>query len=146
MVKCYAVTMIENDSSWREFIMQNIDLACGYNIKQLSKDNNNIVEKLCEKCTDYYILSDGVFPSKEEIDKIFIDLPPNKNFEDKFLLGAYKSGELVGIVDIIKDFPTIGEWMLGLMLIEPEERGKWIRENNTSNVSRMGKGFRGKDI
>lgn len=107
-------------------MMQDIDLVCGYKIKHLSKDNNNIVERLCEKCSDYYILSDGVFPSKEEIDKIFTDLPPNKNIEDKFLLGAYKSDELVGIVDIIKDFPTTGEWMLGLMLIEPEERGNGL--------------------
>lgn len=106
--------------------MQDIDLIHGYKIKHLTKDNNNIVERLCEKCSDYYILSDGKLPSKDEIDKIFTDLPPNKNLKDKFLLGVYKSDELVGIVDIIKDFPTIEEWMLGLMLIEPKERGNGL--------------------
>lgn len=107
-------------------MMQVIDLMNGYKIKHLSQDNSNSVERLCKKCLDYYILCDGVLPSKEDIDKIFTDLPPNKNFKDKFILGVYKSDKLVGIIDIIKDFPTIGEWMLGLMLIEPEERGNGL--------------------
>lgn len=106
--------------------MKEIDLTCGYKIEKLLKENDSIVAKLCEKCSDYYILSGGVFPSKEEIDSMFNDLPPNKDLEDKFLLGVYKSDELVGMVDIIKDFPTIGEWTLGLMLIEPGERGSGL--------------------
>ncbi|MFD3157226.1 GNAT family N-acetyltransferase [Haloimpatiens sp. FM7330] len=106
--------------------MPNINLINGYKIKYLFKENDNIVEKLCEKCSDYYILHDGILPSKEEIDEIFITLPPNKNYEDKFILGIYKFDKLIGIVDIIKDFPTIGEWMLGLMLIEPGERGNGL--------------------
>lgn len=106
--------------------MQDINLINGYKIKYLSKENNNIVEKLCEKCSDYYILHGGILPSKEEIDEIFITLPPNKSCKDKFVLGIYKFDELIGIVDIIKDFPTIGEWMLGLMIIEPESRGNGL--------------------
>ena len=107
--------------------MQNINLINGYKIKSLSEENHKIVEKLCEKCSDYYILHDGILPSKEEIDEIFTTLPPNKNYEDKLVLGIYKFGnKLVGIVDIIRDFPTVGEWMLGLMLIEPEERGNGL--------------------
>ncbi|WMJ81629.1 GNAT family N-acetyltransferase [Clostridium sp. MB40-C1] len=106
--------------------MQNINLINGYKIKHLSRENNNIVEKLCEKCSDYYILHDGILPSKEEIEEIFIALPPNKNYEDKFVLGIYKFDDLIGIVDVIKDFPTVGEWMLGLMLIEPEARGNGL--------------------
>jgi RimJ/RimL family protein N-acetyltransferase len=107
--------------------MRNINLINGYKINSLSVDNISIVEKLCEKCSDYYILHDGVLPSKEDIDEIFTVLPPNKNNEDKFVLGIYKFDyELVGIVDIVKDFPSGGEWMLGLMLIEPDERGNGL--------------------
>lgn len=105
--------------------MQNINLVNGYKIKYLFS-NNKIVEKLCEKCSDYYLLHDGILPSKKEIDKIFTTLPPNKSYEDKFVLGIYKFDKLVGIVDIIKDFPDVGEWMLGLILINPEERGNGL--------------------
>lgn len=101
-----------------------INLLGGYRIKFLCTDNLNIVEKLCEKCSDYYFLHDGVLPSMKEVNEIFIALPPNKNYEDKFVLGIFRfDNNLVGIVDIVKNFPTVGEWMLGLMLIEPEERG-----------------------
>lgn len=107
--------------------MQNINLGNGYKMKSLSLEDNESVEKLCEKCSDYYLLHAGVLPSKKEIDEIFIVLPPNKNHEDKFVLGIYGLySELVGIVDIVKDFPDNGEWMLGLMLIEPKERGNGL--------------------
>ena len=98
-------------------------------------------DELCEKCSDYYILSGGVFPSKEEINDIFTDLPPNKNLEDKFLLGVYKFEELIGMVDIIKDFPTIGEWTLGLMLIEPGERGSGLGKIIHKELIKWAKGL-----
>ncbi|KEI01249.1 GNAT family N-acetyltransferase [Clostridium botulinum] len=106
--------------------MQNINLSNKYNIRKLFKDNEYIVEKLCEKCSDYYILHDGIIPSKQKVKEIFIALPPNKNYKDKFVLGVYKFDELVGIVDIVKNFPTMGEWMLGLIVIDPEERGNGL--------------------
>ena len=96
-------------------------------IKIFYENNHKIVEELCEKCSDYYILHDGILPSKEELDEIFNTLPPNKNYEDKFVLGIYKfDNKLVGIVDIVRNFTIVGEWMLGLMLIEPQERGNGL--------------------
>jgi RimJ/RimL family protein N-acetyltransferase len=107
--------------------MESINLINGYKVNLLSVDNPKIVEELCEKCSDYYILHEGILSSKEEIDEIFNALPTNKNYDDKFILGIYKfDNELVGIIDIVRDFPTVGEWMLGLMLIEPQERGNGV--------------------
>ena len=128
--------------------MQDINLMNGYKIKFLCIGNHKIVRKLCEKCSDYYILHEGILPSKEDIDKIFTILPPNKNNEDKFVLGIYKFDyELVGIVDIVRDFPSDGEWMLGLMLIEPDERrnglGKIVHEALTKwAINLRAKSFR----
>lgn len=107
--------------------MQTINLIHGYKINSLCKDNYEIVEKLCEECSEYFMLQDGVSPSMEAVNEIFVELPPNKNYEDKFVLGIYKvDNKLVGIIDIVKDFPTAGEWMLGLMLIKPDERGNGL--------------------
>ena len=107
-------------------MIQSIDLINGYEITQLSKQDNDIVEGLCNKCSDYYILSGGALPSKDDVSALFTDLPPNKNLEDKFLFGVFKSNKLIGIIDIIRDFPTISEWTIGLLLLEPEERGKGL--------------------
>lgn len=107
-------------------MIQCIDLINGYEITQLSKQDNHVVEELCNKCSDYYILSGGALPSKDSVSALFTGLPPNKNLEDKFLLGVYKSNRLIGIIDIIRDYPTISEWLIGLLLLEPEERGKGL--------------------
>ncbi|KJR46273.1 acetyltransferase, GNAT family [Desulfosporosinus sp. I2] len=73
------------------------------------------------------LLHDGVLPSKREALEIFNSLPPGKNYEDKFTLGIYKyTNELVGIIDLVKDFSVKGEWMLGLLLIEPKESGNGL--------------------
>jgi len=110
-----------------------LDIKSDYKIKSLTFDKLKSIKILNLKCSDYYILHDGVLPSKKEALEIFSDLPPGKNYEDKFVLGIYKNrNELVGIIDIVKNFPVDGEWMLGLLLIEPEERnnglGKLIHE------------------
>ena len=107
--------------------MVNLDLKDDYKIKSLTIDKLKSIEILNLKCSDYYILHDGVLPSKKEALEIFKSLPPGKNYEDKFVLGIYKYvNELIGIIDIVKNFPVNGEWMLGLLLIEPEERGKGL--------------------
>lgn len=105
----------------------NLNLINGYRVKSLCADDCKTVEKLCEKCSDYYILHEGVLPSIEDVNEVFMALPHNKSYEDKFVLGVFKfDNKLVGIVDIVRDFPTAGEWMLGLMLIDPDERGNGI--------------------
>jgi len=104
-----------------------MNLINGYKIKLLSKNNHKIVEELCDKCSDYYILHDGIVPSKKEVVDIFTAIPPNKKYEEKFVLGIYGFDEkLVGIIDIVRDYPINGEWMLGLLLIDPQERGKGL--------------------
>lgn len=104
--------------------MQEFNLENDYKIKSLTIENIKLVEVLCKKSSDYYILHDGILPSTKEVKEIFTAIPPNKSYDDKFVLGIFDySNELIGIIDIVKDFPIIGEWMLGLMLIEPEARG-----------------------
>lgn len=113
--------------------MVKIYLNNGYTIQALTLNELKLVEILNQRCSDYYILHDGVLPSENEALEIFNALPPGKNYEDKFSLGIYKSeNELIGVIDIVRNFPVDGEWMLGLLLIEPEARnsglGKLIHE------------------
>lgn len=87
--------------------MKDIELTCRYKIKRLSKDDNKVVEELCEKCSDYYILSGGVFPSKEEINDIFTDLPANKKIEDNHKAFKFWSNlEYIKIKEVKMDFKS----------------------------------------
>lgn len=98
-----------------------------YLIRGLSIDDEQKIQNLCERCLDYFELVEGTHPEESEGRNILYDLPPNKSLEDKFVFGVFdKTYRLVAVVDIIKDYKAISEWIIGLMLIDPMERGLGI--------------------
>jgi RimJ/RimL family protein N-acetyltransferase len=101
-----------------------ISLTNGCLLKQLSECDTTAVQKLCERCGDYFCLHEGTPVPKNAAADIFTSLPPGKAQKDKFVFGVVKpDGTLVGVIDLVQDFPETGVWMLGLMLLAPEERG-----------------------
>lgn len=107
--------------------MRDIVLKNGYSVRRLGKDAYTAVLDLCVSCSDYYLLHCGVSPAKREVDEIFLDLPPDKGYEDKFVLGVFDAEDmLVGILDVIRDYVIKGEWTIGLMLLDPKQRGKGL--------------------
>lgn len=87
-------------------------------------------------------------PSKEKVKEIFTALPPGKSYEDKFVLGIFKgSGKLIGVIDVVKNFTFDGEWIIGLLIIDPKERenglGKSVHEALIAWAVKLGaKSFR----
>ena len=54
-------------------------------------------------------------------------LPNNKSQEDKLPIGIYNaSGELIAAFDLIKDYPHLDSWYIGLLLIPPVFRSHKI--------------------
>lgn len=106
----------------------NISLSNGYKIKTITKDNNFYeVFKLCERCSDYYLLHDGTYPVKEDAEEIFTSLPPNNTYDDKFVLGVFEmDNRLIGLAEIVKNYPVIDSWIIGLLFIDPDERGSGL--------------------
>ncbi|MCH3963649.1 MAG: GNAT family N-acetyltransferase [Clostridium sp.] len=96
-------------------------------IKTIGTDDINIISEFCRRCSDYYVMHGGIEASRRDVEEIFEELPPGKDYGDKFVFGIFKNNkQLVGIVDIVKDFPVSTQWMLGLMLIDPMERGRGL--------------------
>jgi GNAT superfamily N-acetyltransferase len=78
-----------------------------------------------EGCRDYFELVTGQPPGPDEAAELLRSVPRGKGHEDKFVLGLFDApGHLVGVLDVIRDFPRPGEWYLGLLLFEPTLRGK----------------------
>ncbi|WP_234123737.1 GNAT family N-acetyltransferase [Clostridium hydrogenum] len=120
--------------------MESLKLKNNYEIKILGLDKIISVYNLCVACSDYYILSDGVKPTNEDAKEIFAELPPDKNYEDKFVFGVFNNKEmLVGIVDIVRNFPEDGEWMIGLMILEPKERGSGLGKETHNAIAQWSK-------
>lgn len=98
-----------------------------YNIRLLSGDDELDVQALCERCSDFSELIEGRPPEKDAGHSILFDLPPNKELKDKYVYGVYsENGDLVAVIDMVKDYKVTGEWIIGLMMIDPNERGNGL--------------------
>jgi len=95
-------------------------------IKTLNLSDTDSIGHLLNECEDYYLLHNGVPHTREDIEEILTCLPPNKQSQDKFVLGIFYQDELIGIIDLVRDFPIIGQWIIGLLLLKKKERGKGL--------------------
>jgi GNAT superfamily N-acetyltransferase len=88
------------------------------------------LQALCEQCTDYYEFVFGLPPGPAEAQSLFTALPEGKDYTDKQLIGFYEEGQgqLIGFLDVIRDYSNIGDWTIGLMLLSPQWRGQGLGE------------------
>ena len=98
-----------------------------YFIKLLGTEDEEIVQHLCERCIDYYEIVEGSLPEKDAGLEILNDLPPGWESKDKHVFGCFNEHNLlIAVIDIIADYPHKGEWIIGLLMIDPKERGKGL--------------------
>jgi nitroreductase/GNAT superfamily N-acetyltransferase len=94
-------------------------------LTRLHDPDRPTVQALLERCVDYFELVDGAPPGDHAADGLWIDVAPGKTLDDKLLLGVWDlSGHLDGVLDVMRDYPEPGEWFIGLLLIDPAERGQ----------------------
>ncbi len=80
-----------------------------------------------EQCRDYVELITGAPPGPREAAELLKALPRGKTHEDKFVVGLFDApGHLVGVLDVIRDYPEEAEWYLGLLLFGPTSRGRGL--------------------
>jgi GNAT superfamily N-acetyltransferase len=98
-----------------------------YYIRKLSIEDSGEVQRLCERCSDFYMLTEGGPPQRNEGYNILTELPPKKELKDKFVFGIYDDECcLIAVIDLVRDYKAKNEWMLGLFMIDPCERGKGL--------------------
>ncbi len=82
-----------------------------------------------EECRDYVELITGAPPGPHEAEDLLSAVPRGKTHEDKFVVGLFDApGHLVGVLDVIRDYPEEAEWYLGLLLFGPTSRGRRLGE------------------
>jgi ribosomal protein S18 acetylase RimI-like enzyme len=78
-----------------------------------------------EVCRDYVELVTGAPPGPGEARALLSELPPGKDLADKYVFGFRDaSGKLVGVLDLVRDYPRPREWYLSLLLFGPASRGR----------------------
>jgi GNAT superfamily N-acetyltransferase len=82
------------------------------------------LQVLHERCHEFIRLVFQRDVGKSEALEFLEDLPPGKTAADKICLGLEDGrGQLVGAIDLVRDYPEPGEWFLGLLMLEPSWRG-----------------------
>lgn len=95
-------------------------------IRLLSDADGNDLQRLCERCHDYFELVTGLPVGGAEAQSLFSGLPPGKMYNDKFLFGVFRSSALVGVIDLIRDWRSERSWTLGLLLLDQAIRGHGV--------------------
>ena len=124
----------------------------GYSLRQLTPEELPLLQTLCERCAEAIEQNTGLEPglSLEQIlglppgpsmaQDLAHALPPSKGYEDKFLLGIFaRPEELGGVLDVIRDYPTQGEWWLGVLMLDPARRGQGLGEGVCRAIERWAK-------
>lgn len=92
-------------------------------VKRLGTQDVPALQSLLECCRDFLELTHEA-PRPDAAHEFLENLPDGKTLEDKFVFGLYEDGtkELVGVIDIVRNWPTRDEWIIGTFLLEPTRR------------------------
>jgi GNAT superfamily N-acetyltransferase len=105
---------------------------------RLMLDDAPALQRLCERCSDYYELEGGAPTPPDAAEDVLKSLPPGKTHADKYVIGiAAPDGELVAVLDLIRDYPVEGEWWLGLLMLDPDARTVGLGSRILHEVERV---------
>jgi GNAT superfamily N-acetyltransferase len=81
------------------------------------------IQSLFERCEDYFQLVEGRPPATDAAILEWRDRPPGCGPGDVFCLALRDTNGLAGVIFALRNFPTFGDWYLGLSLLHPARRG-----------------------
>lgn len=99
----------------------------GYSVRRLHQGDAAEFQSLFERCSDYVQLHSGAPPRPNEAEEELRARPAGKELTDKFSFGIFDSQqEMVGFIDLMRNYPAVNEWWIGLLLINPIARGQGL--------------------
>jgi len=93
------------------------------------------VSDLADRAADYVRLESGEAPNPEFVRKTLTDKPPVCGPDDIFLRGVERpDGTLAGIATNIRHYYEPGDWYMGLLMLDPAERGSGLGRRVAEHV------------
>jgi uncharacterized protein len=96
---------------------------------ELTSSDGPALQQLFESDAGFFERVMG-HPPGAEAQSAFSALPEGRDYDDKYLIGAWTRGtesggsmeELVGVIDLIRNHPAPQTWTLGLIFVHPSRR------------------------
>ncbi len=99
----------------------------GYATRYLDEGDRAALQKLLEDASDYALIVTGEAAGADDALGLLSELPPQKTAEDKLVVGLFtQAGELIGVADVVRDYPAPAGWWIGLLLLHPARRGQGL--------------------
>jgi GNAT superfamily N-acetyltransferase len=114
----------------------------------LTKESAPSLQKLLERCSDYFRLLEGRPARKDAALKDMSDVPPGFGRENLLCIGLRRSnGVLAGVFVTLRHYPRPNQWYLSLFLLDPAWRGlkigrecyfafeDWVKSQNAESIA-----------
>lgn len=99
----------------------------GFHIVRLTPEDAPQVQSLYERCNDYHLAHEGISTRASAGEEELTTLPPGRSMDDKFSFGIYAPGpELIGYLELFRNYPADGEWWIGLLMLDPKMRRRGL--------------------
>ena len=96
-----------------------------YKAKIIGEENINELYELCKSNEKYYsYLKEDL--TMDGVKSILTDLPPNVTIDNKYVIGFYSENNLVGVMDLINNYPSNNKSFIGLFMLDKNVQGKGI--------------------
>jgi len=95
-------------------------------IERLGAEAAPELQRLFERCSVFWELTEGAPPAPDTAVKELAFAAPGKTAGDTFAFGVYEGEELIAFAQLMRDYPKPSEWWLGLLIIDPSQRGRGL--------------------
>ena len=90
-------------------------------LRELTESDLDAVQSLYERASDYFVLHEDRNPAATEARDEWQALPSGTPRSHKHVIGLF-GPDLVGVAEVVRDWPRAGTWNIGLLLLDPAIR------------------------
>ena len=103
-----------------------IDIPC-YSVRSLKPEEAELLQRLYDQCTDFALVVEGEPFCSTAAHAEFRSIPDGKSLGDKLMFGFINlQGEIVGLLEAVRNYPDETTWWLGLLMLAPQLRGHGV--------------------
>ncbi len=93
-------------------------------VRDLDGDDGPDVERLLERAADFFSARGFADVGAAEAQSLFIGLPEGADYSQKKLLGCFRGGTLIAVLDMILKHPGAYSATIAFVLVETAARGR----------------------